>query len=269
MALRIISLNAWGGAIHAPLIDYVANADPDVLCLQEVTRTPSAKFDWLVYRDRGDELPQRANLVDEIAALLPNHAVFFCPTARGDLFQGDRFFASEFGLATFVRKSLPVIGGALGFVHGNFSARGWGPHPRARNAHCVRLFNYDDDFSITIAQTHGLRDIAGKGDTPARVAQANSLVGLIQGVWNNKERLVVCGDFNVLPDSATFTVLSQLGLTDLVTSRGFTDTRTSYYAKGGRFADYMLVTPSVDVINFDVVTEPEVSDHRPLLLELR
>jgi endonuclease/exonuclease/phosphatase family metal-dependent hydrolase len=80
--------------------------------------------------------------------------------------------------------------------------------------------------------------------------------------------LVVCGDFNVEPDSETFDVLKKLGLTDLVTSRGFTDTRTSHYQKPGRFADYMLVNTSVEVVSFQVVEQPEISDHRPLILEI-
>ncbi|NRP70761.1 hypothetical protein ILFOPFJJ_01642 [Ensifer psoraleae] len=268
MALRIISLNAWGGRVHAPLIKYLADSDADVLCLQEVTRTTGSTADWLVYRDRGLELPQRANLFDEIAAVLPGHDAFYCPTARGELFDGAERVLSEFGLATFVRKSLAVIGQALDFVHGGFSADGWGAHPRARNAHCLRLMSYGDGFAITIAHMHGLRDIAGKGDTPARRAQAEALVGLVERVRRDNERLVVCGDFNVLPGSETFEVLGKLGLTDLVTSRGFTDTRTSYYEKENRFADYLLVTPQVKVNRFDVVEEPEVSDHRALFVEV-
>lgn len=116
---------------------------------------------------------------------------------------------------------------------------------------------------------HGLRDIGGKGDTPARRAQADALVKLIRQVRKGDERLVVCGDFNVLPGSVTFDALSTLGLSDLITARGHRDTRTSYYGKEPRFADYMLVTPAVEVIAFDAVTEPEVSDHRALLLDLR
>lgn len=133
----------------------------------------------------------------------------------------------------------------------------------------MRLFNYESGFPITIAQMHGLRDIAGKGDTPARQAQAQSLVNLISGIWPGDERLVVCGDFNVLPGSATFEILGNIGLFDIVTTGGFTDTRTSYYGKQGRYADYMLVTPAVDVIKFEVVEQPEVSDHRALVLELQ
>ncbi len=47
----------------------------------------------------------------------------------------------EFGLATFVRKSYPVITARPRVsMHGEFSAGGWG-HILARcNAHCIRLY---------------------------------------------------------------------------------------------------------------------------------
>lgn len=265
--MKILSLNVWGGMVHAPLIDYLAAVDADIYCLQEVPRTPASRADWLVYRDRGVELQQRANLFEEIGAALPTHDGIFAPAARGDLFDGDTVVPSMFGLATFVRKSLAVPEQALGFVHGTYSPHGFGPHPRARNAHCLRLSDSHGDL-LTVAHMHGLRDVAGKGDTTERKAQAERLAELIGRIWQPGERLVVCGDFNVLPDSATFDVLGRLGLTDLVTGRGFTDTRTSLYAKPGRYADCMLVTSEVDVCHFDVVAAPEVSDHRPLLLEI-
>jgi endonuclease/exonuclease/phosphatase family metal-dependent hydrolase len=248
---------------------YLADVDADVLCLQEVTRTGGARSDWLAYRDHDVDLAQRADLFEEIKAVLPGHDAFFSPTARGEVFDGDDRILSEFGLATFVRKTYPVIAQAMAFVHGEFLADSWGLHPRARNAHCIRLFDYAGGFSITIAQMHGLRDLAGKGDTSERRAQADALAALVRRVRQGEERLVVCGDFNVLPDSITFEALSAFGLVDLVTSRGHRDTRTSYYSKEPRFADYMLATPAVEVIAFDVVAEPEVSDHRALLLDLR
>lgn len=266
--MRIVSLNAWAGRLHEPIMRYLAEVDADVLCLQEVSRTPGAQSDWLIYREPGLELPQRANFFDEVKAILPEHEAFFCPTARGELFDGQTAIASEFGLATFVRKSLPVIGQAMDFVHGQFSPDGWGAHPRARNAHCLRLFDYEAGKPITIAQMHGLREASGKADTPARHAQAKALAQLIARIWPRGERLVVCGDFNVLPESVTFETLGKLGLVDLVTSRGHTDTRTSHYTKPGRFADYLLVTPDVQVRTFEVVAAPEVSDHRALLLDL-
>jgi endonuclease/exonuclease/phosphatase family metal-dependent hydrolase len=267
--MRIVSLNAWGGRLHEPLIPYLVDIDADVLCLQEMVRTQGADADWLVYRDHGIELLQRANLFEELKAALPAYDAFFLPVARGDLFDADRRFDSEFGLATFVRRTYPIIGQVAGFVHGEFSADGYGPHPRSRNAHCIRLFDYERGYPITIAHMHGLRDLEGKGDTLARRHQAHALVEIIRQVRQEGDRLVVCGDFNVLPDSETFKILGSLGLVDLVTSRGHDDTRTSHYKKQPRFADYMLVTSNVEVIRFDPVAEPEVSDHRALLLDMR
>ena len=265
--MRILSLNAWGGRVFGPMIRFLREMQPDVLCLQEVTRAPVASADWLLYRDGGAALPQRADLFREVREVLPEHDGVFCPAARGTLYDGEEAVPSEWGLASFVRRSLPVIGQAQGFVHGAFSPDGWGEHPRSRNAHALRLYDRGAGAPITIAQMHGLRDPAGKGDAPARQAQAEAFAHLIRTVWRPGERLVACGDFNVLPGSATFAVLEGLGLTDLVTGRGHTGTRTSLYPKPGRFADYLLVTPDVDVRHFDVLPEPEVSDHRALLLE--
>jgi endonuclease/exonuclease/phosphatase family metal-dependent hydrolase len=115
---------------------------------------------------------------------------------------------------------------------------------------------------------HGLRDPAGKGDTPERIEQAHRLLNLVTRVMSPEDALVVCGDFNVEPDSRTFDILAGIGLSDLVTSRGFKGTRTSHYGKAGRFADYMLVNGSVDWTEFSVLADPEVSDHCPLVLSL-
>jgi len=266
--VKILSLNAWGGRVFEPLLPFLAATDADVLCLQEVVRTPGAGIRWLTYRGDGAELPQRANLYDEIWSTFSGHDSGFFPSARGSLHDGDVAYPSEFGLATYARRSLPVIGQALDFVHGAFSPDGWGAHPRPRNAHGIRLFDDAAGQPISVVHLHGLRDPAGKGDTPDRRNQAHALVRLIRRVWNPGERLVVCGDFNLLPDSETFAILGALGLAELVTARGFTDTRTSFYGKENRFADYLLVTPNVEVRRFEVVASPEVSDHRPLLLEI-
>lgn len=268
MALRLICLNAWGGRVHEPLVQYLEAADPDVLCLQEVTHVAGSGGGWLTFREGDFKLPQRASLLEDVTAILRGHHAFFAPAARGPLYDGDREVASEWGLATFVRQGLPVIGQVQGFIHGDFPVSGFGEHPRPRNAHGIRIFRGNTGSAVTIVQMHGLRDLAGKGDTPARLAQAHALASLIGKVRQPGDGLVVCGDFNLLPDSETFAILGRLGLTDLVTTRGFTDTRTSWYPKEGRYADYLLVTPQVRIEKFEVVAEPEVSDHRTLLLEI-
>lgn len=269
VGMRLICLNGWGGKLHDELVPYIASSDPDILCLQEVVHTPAATQDWLSYRDHGIDLPQRANFLRDVADALPDHVAVFCPAAQGDLWLGETRYPSQWGLATFVRKSIAIVAQAQGFVHGAFSADGYGDHPRSRTGHAIRIFDFMTGQPAVIAHMHGLRDLDGKHDTSARLAQAKRLVQLVKNIAENGDRIVVCGDFNILPESETFAVLQELDLTELVTTRGFTDTRTSHYAKPNRYADYMLVNPAVEVDHFDVVRQPEVSDHCPLLLEFR
>jgi endonuclease/exonuclease/phosphatase family metal-dependent hydrolase len=119
--------------------------------------------------------------------------------------------------------------------------------------------------TCTVVNLHGLRDGAGKGDTPARRAQADRLAELVTSLRCEEDQVVIGGDLNVLPDSETFDVLADLGLTDLVRDA---DTRTSRYRKPVRHASYLLVSAPGEVRRFEVVAAPEVSDHRALVVDL-
>lgn len=266
--MRIMSLNAWGGTLHGPLLSYLGSEQPDILCLQEVIHTPDSSAEILTYRDGDHILPQRPNLFRDVAEALPGHVAVFCPASRGTLWDGGQPLLSQWGLATFVRRSLPIVAQMQGFVHRSFSPHGYGDHPRSRSGHAVRVYDYAGDRAVCVAHMHGLRDIGGKLDTPERLVQAQRFKALIEAVANPGDDVVACGDFNVEPGSETFSVLAELKLTELVTDRGFAGTRTSHYPKPGRFADYMLVGPAVAVKHFAVVTDPEVSDHCPLVVEI-
>lgn len=266
--MKIMCLNGWGGKLHTPLLSYLRASSPDILCLQEVVHSPAAAKEWLTYRDGSHVLPQRANLFRDIASILPDHTAIFCPAAQGVLWDGEQSIPSQWGLATFVRQTLPITEQVQGFVHKAFSPDGYGEHPRSRSAHVIRVFDFAKARFVCVAHMHGLRDLGGKVDTPERIAQAERLVTLVQQIAEPDDPVVVCGDFNVEPESRTFEILGRLGLVDLVTGRGFDSTRTSHYSKAGKFADYMLVNDRVHMTDFSVITQPEVSDHCPLVLTL-
>jgi Endonuclease/Exonuclease/phosphatase family len=269
MTIRLVSLNAWGGRLIDPLRHFIRAVDPDILCLQEVTRAIDPSPDMLIFRGGGDDLLQHADLFEEIRQILPKHSAQFFPATMGELFDAEgRTFKSMFGLATFLRPSLAVLGQELGFVHSAFNlAHGWGTPPVPRNMHCLRLLNMVSGNMFTLGHLHGLRELSGKEDTPTRARQAEKIIEMFNRVRSGGDPLIFCGDLNLLPTSQTFEALRQLGLQDLVVSHGFSDTRTSWYKKNPRFADYMLVSKAVKVVGFDVPAEPEVSDHRALLLE--
>lgn len=266
--MKIMCLNGWGGTLHDRLLPYLRQSDPDVLCLQEVIHTPMAPKDWLTYHDGDHILPQRARIFRDVADALPDHQPFFCPAAQGPLWDGDRSFPSFWGLATFVRSDIPVIAQMQGFVHKGYSPDGFGAHPRSRSAHAVRLFDHDKGRALSVTHMHGLRDLAGKQDTPERRQQAKRLAALSGAVSDPGDLRVVCGDFNVLPGSETLVLLENDGLTELVQAHGFSGTRNSQYKKLERFADYMLVSDTAAVRGFEVVYQPEVSDHCPLVLQV-
>lgn len=266
--MKIMCLNGWGGKLHHELSKYVAAASPDILCLQEVVHSPEAEDDWLTYRDGGHVLPQRANFFRDMCSALPDHAAYFCPAAQGVLWRDETPVPSQWGVATFVREAIPIIAQTHGFVHKAFSPNGYGDHPRSRTAHAVRLYDFEKDRAVCVTHMHGLRDLRGKMDTPERSAQVRRLLKLSDCIAESGDAVIICGDFNVEPQSETLNYLSENGFEELVLAGKYQSTRTSLYEKPNKFADYMLVNKQVNVIDFQVVLHPVVSDHCPLVLEI-
>ncbi|WP_143219680.1 endonuclease/exonuclease/phosphatase family protein [Actinomadura sp. CNU-125] len=266
--MRIVSLNAWGGAMFDELASWLDTCGADILCLQEVTRTP-AVGGWTRFDDADRSLPQRANLLADVRSRLVHHHGLFAASDAGPV-HDDRHHRhrQDFGVATFVAEALPLVGMRSMFVHGEYTEHrdGWPNGGRPRAALAVQVFDRRAQRSVTVVNLHGLRDPRGKADTPARRAQAERLAHLIDDARAGGHLTVVCGDFNLLPDSETFQILAELGLTDLVRDA---DTRTSRYPKPLRHAGYLLVSDPAAVERFEIVAAPEVSDHRPLVLDLR
>lgn len=173
----------------------------------------------------------------------------------------------DFGLAVFVADRHPVIGQAASFVYGSFTDHGerWAVAERPRIAQGIRILDRERDRTIAITHLHGLRDPVGKHDTPARIGQADRLAAAVDELRSPDDLTIVCGDLNLLPDSATFDVLAERGLVDLV---GTADTRTARYTKAVRHASYLLISEPEAVIGFETPATPEVSDHRALILDV-
>jgi endonuclease/exonuclease/phosphatase family metal-dependent hydrolase len=248
-------LRAWLPGCHA-----------DVLCLQEVTRTPDLRGPTR-FVDADRSLPQQASLFDDINELLDDHTGSFAACDAGPVTTADaRTHRQEFGIASFIHQDLRVLERATRFVHGSFTDHDiWPNNGRPRIAQATRLHHVPSGRDLTVVHLHGLRDPGGKADTPARDSQAHRLAEFIDHTQASGDITIVCGDLNLLPDSHTFAVLAELGLTDLVKTA---DTRTSQYTKPIRHANYMLVSHPGDVIAFSARPTPEVSDHRILQLDV-
>jgi endonuclease/exonuclease/phosphatase family metal-dependent hydrolase len=172
----------------------------------------------------------------------------------------------DFGIAVFIDEHLPVIAHDSLFVHGSFTDHDvWPADGRPRVAQGIRVLDRCGGRAITVVHLHGLRDRNGKHDTLARCAQAERLVQLVTRLRESDDLTVVCGDLNLLPGSGTFSALGSIGLVDLVRDA---DTRTSHYSKHLRHASYLLVSAPDLVRSFEILSSPEVSDHRALVLKV-
>ena len=118
--------------------------------------------------------------------------------------------------------------------------------------------------AITIAEyvVMGMLNIAKGYREVVRAQERRERLGIPPG-----DPIVACGDFNVLPGSETFRVMTRVAPYNLVTLRGYDSTRTSHYPKANRWADYMLVNGPLKNAPFEVVSDPEISDHCPLVIE--
>lgn len=265
-AVRVVSLNAWCGGMLEALTEWLPGCDADVLCVQEVTWTPGHDG-WVTYADADRTLRQRSSLFEDLRRALPGHQAHFLTCDTGPVRGEDGVVRRQhFGIATLVAPHFAIIGGEVSFVHGSFAHHdAWPSEDRGRVAHAVRVAD-GDGRCVTAAHLHGVRMASGKGDTPQRWRQAEQVAALVGRVRRPGDLVVVAGDLNILPDSETFEVLGRAGLTDLV---GDIDTRTSAYTKPLRHADYLLVSARDAVASFEVLAAPEVSDHRPLVLDLK
>ncbi|OZD05237.1 endonuclease [Rhodococcus sp. 06-235-1A] len=264
--MKIVSINAWGGAVFDELAPWLEDVDADVFCLQEVTRTPG-RSGWATFADGERSLPQRLNLFDDVSAVLPGHTPYFVANDAGPVTDGDGVeLRQDFGIATWVRDDFPVVGLDARFVRSRFVDHAeWSVDDRPRAALTVTVRDRVGERFVSVIQVHGLRDPAGKGDSPIRAEQARRLVDVVKYVRTTSDVTVLCGDLNLLPSSETFTMLAEHGMIDLV---GEADTRTSIYTKPVRSASYLLVSSPAAVRSFEIVVSPEVSDHRALMLDL-
>ncbi len=254
--MKIVSLNVYGGKVFDPLMEYLAKRrDTDVFCFQEVFHTDS---------DRTvDAQGYQLNLLRELKNVLDDHVPFFAAECGGLDMVGEQVdFPLRFGSAMFVRKGQIAVEYGTHFVHGEYTEK-----PRDGNENMPRVLQYvelrEGVRVYTVAHFHGLWNGQGKGDSDERRAQSHK----VRGFMNSRAvPLILCGDFNLDPGTESLGIISH-GFQNLIAGYGITSTRSSLYTKPGKFADYAIVSPTLDVTRF-AVPDVAVSDHLPLELTI-
>lgn len=243
--MKIVTLNIWSGIVGGGLLNFFKeNQNIDVFCLQEVMNNGT---EWTAWDDR-----QNRNVLEEIRGVLINHNYYFRPAEQKD----------EWGLAMFVKKEIFVEMEGEIFVHlHKESMEEKNALTVGKNLQWIKI----ERINLTIYNFHGLWNGKGKTDTEDRVNQSKKIIDTIKKF---DTEVVLCGDFNLLPETQSLTMIEkELEFRNLIKEYGVKSTRTSYYTKESKFADYILVSKGIKVKDFKVLPD-EVSDHSPVYIEI-
>lgn len=243
--MKLISLNTWAGVVIEPLLDFFEkHKDVDVFCLQEIYSKAEGKT------ERHPELDMKLDLFERIEERLKDtHIGYFRPAHK-----------DYYGQAIFVKNDIEIKEEGDIFIFENKEPEGRGRH--SRNLQYIRTTV--NGRPTVIANLHGLWNGMGKTDTEDRLEQGRRIRDFVNGC---SEQVIVVGDFNLNPDTQSL-ALAEEGLRNLVKEYGITSTRTSFYEKEGKMADYALVSPEMNVTDFKVLPD-EVSDHAALYIEVQ
>lgn len=121
-----------------------------------------------------------------------------------------------------------------------------------------------------VCNAHGISRPNEKVDSPGRLLQTK---GLIEFFKSSKQPVIIGGDFNLFPDTESVVMFERAGYRNLIKEYGITTTRNrlaweKYPDNPHYFADYVFVSPEVEVVGFEVI-DNEVSDHLPMVLTVR
>jgi endonuclease/exonuclease/phosphatase family metal-dependent hydrolase len=250
--MKIISLNVWGGKISEPLTAFIKahSSHVDVFCFQEVLKGGKGKTAREEMKD----------CYERVGNLLPSHTGYFSEYGEGGYY-GESLKGMDFnyGVACFVRNDLPhsFVGSATLY---DLETK-WNDYDGGFAAGASLAVNVSNH---TIVNVHGLWQGSMKKDSEARFEQSKRILNLANTGSGKK---IICGDFNLEPDTKSIGMIENLPMRNLIKEYGIKSTRSSHYKKELRFADYMLVSPDLHVLDFEVLPD-EVSDHLPLYLNI-
>ena len=242
--MKLISLNIWEGKIYQPLVYFLEqySKSTDIFCFQEVFQNADAG--------------RNQNLVfTEVKKILPDFEGYF----EDYVDHGDY---NKEGLAIFIRKEIKVNDRGEIFVYNPeiISLGNDDPKSLWRNLQFAKLTR--DGKNYTVANFHGLFDGPNKGDNLNRMEQSRRVKEFLD---NTEGRKILCGDFNLLPNSESLRIL-EIGMLNLIRKYGILSTRSSYFDYPNKFADYVLVSPDLTINKFEVMNY-SVSDHLPIFLD--
>lgn len=228
--MKIVFLNVWGEDMRDELVPYLAEQAQDT--------------DIFCLQEANEEM--RARCVGVLTGY--------------DEFSDYKYIAKDdsFPQSIYIKKSINVISSGTLFA----------------DDLTVGLATYLelelDGIRAFICNVHGRAKPHEKLDTVDRLRFSS---GIIDFFKDKDGAVVIGGDFNLEPATDSVRMFRLAGYTDLIDEHDIKTTRNHfaldlYPGRELYYSDYVFVNDKVQLENFSVV-DNEVSDHLPLILEIK
>lgn len=255
--MRLITLNAWGGKLYKPLINFLEkySGNTDIFCFQDMLFGNRPEFSQV----KGG----RINLFEETRKILKDFSPFTYRDPDESYFHGELLpLDVGCGQAIFVKNNLTILENGGFRSHPEISYHNGGDMVSGR-CQWVKLKKNGEE--MIILNLHGLwQRNSMKKDTPERMEQSKKIKEFFN---NHNGKKILCGDFNIVNDGDAMKLLEE-DMVNLIKKYDIKSTRSSHYPKEEKYADYVLVSSNIEIQNFQVLPE-EVSDHLALMVEFK
>jgi len=257
--MKLISLNTWGGHEYDALMKFIGEhkGDTDVFCFQEMT----VSNDGPVVSNS-----TRTNLFKETGEMLKDFVGESVAFVSGFDEAGPVDFDLRWAQAIFVRRGINIIDKSSIIINEDKETYDGKSNGKSIMQHVLLELG---GKKVVVCNVHGVPYPGSKLDTPDRLRQSERIKEFTD---KQKEPLILCGDFNLMPDTESIRMLEG-GLENLIRTHKITSTRgrlNLYYGtpKQQDYADYIFVSSGVTVEQFSV-PDVKVSDHLPMILRVK
>lgn len=242
--MKILQLNIWAGKLDKNIVQLLSREDADVLCLQEVVSVEGGSSYFFLD-------------LHELLVAGGYEYFYFTPSWSG------KYMRREAHWGNCIVSRTPFIETSSFYTY-------------KENVHDFDFLENTDynagrslqhavveheNGPLHVLNHHGHHVDHHKDGDEETLRQCGLIADYVQGL---EGRIVLCGDFNLVPESASIELLNGL-LVDHVKEQGIESTRTPLTYKT-EACDYIFTSPDIRVTNFQVLDDI-VSDHKALIVE--
>jgi endonuclease/exonuclease/phosphatase family metal-dependent hydrolase len=239
--MKLLQLNVWKGKLEYQILDFLKEYDADILCMQEVHDLPGSSEGVFA-------------TLDEIHAASRLEHRFMSAT------HGFNYMNRTARYGNALLSQFPFANQATVFTRGSYvSDFDIPPNDiNIRNFQHVTL----QDSGLHVINHHGFYVHGSKAGNDETLRQMKMLADYVAKLSGP---IIICGDFNLEPSSASIHLIEDQGLINLSAQHNLTSTYTELSALD--FAcDYIFVNNAVRVVSFKKL-KALLSDHAALELE--